>query len=531
MDTWQRCITALEDPCIADTALGGLDTTTRTQNVWQVKLSTVPYGTDPKDTTPYLPGAQWRPEDIPPESKAGKLQARVIHNDRRDLDNNFYRIEIHHNSQKDKTQERLQSLQHQQQFKWSRNNASAALSVKHMDNINPEHSANESELTGNLVINMKKEDTFAFIPGALVELTDDRLSLRQLPGILTSIRSVTNNQLQLNLSSDQINIWNQIYLNNAEYTEDGTVGLNRRLIQWDGIGTISPGWQNLVSFNKIAEPIQVRFSSSGDHHLSTPLDVKATTSVRDTRIDQEIETTSTSTTTSITTTTSDSSGDVKTRLTSAPPSTANCGSFMSGEYWNFSSRKLSADIDWPTHLNNEVIQPNPEPPHGPVHQYTCLTLMIQNAKGKLSIVNDYDFLPKLKSLTDTSEPHTTQSTNGSSAALLTATNNKIDGLEKEVKLLTNNLSQIEAQKPFERIDKLNSEINYLKNNIDSLNKTMKKHTELLTLISKKSTLANKPPEAQKSVQSASPVQSPKQEKPIESVQPKKPFRPPTSGPF
>ena len=38
VDVWQRHLTALEDPDIREVALGGADTATRTQNIWQVKL-------------------------------------------------------------------------------------------------------------------------------------------------------------------------------------------------------------------------------------------------------------------------------------------------------------------------------------------------------------------------------------------------------------------------------------------------------------------------------------------------------------
>ena len=41
IDVWQRHITALDDPSIREVALGGPDTTTRVQTIWQVKLQPV----------------------------------------------------------------------------------------------------------------------------------------------------------------------------------------------------------------------------------------------------------------------------------------------------------------------------------------------------------------------------------------------------------------------------------------------------------------------------------------------------------
>jgi hypothetical protein len=78
LDTWDRFITAVEDPDIREVALGGPDTAARTQTVWQVK---------------------WVPES---EEKlffrilesSGQLKAR--HNPERILhDNRLYRVEIH----------------------------------------------------------------------------------------------------------------------------------------------------------------------------------------------------------------------------------------------------------------------------------------------------------------------------------------------------------------------------------------------------------------------------------------------------
>lgn len=46
LDVWQRHVTALDDPLLRETALGGPDTTTRIKTVWQVKVLPVAQGGD-----------------------------------------------------------------------------------------------------------------------------------------------------------------------------------------------------------------------------------------------------------------------------------------------------------------------------------------------------------------------------------------------------------------------------------------------------------------------------------------------------
>ena len=42
LEVWQRLVTALDDPCLREPALGQADTTARLQTVWRVVAGLVP---------------------------------------------------------------------------------------------------------------------------------------------------------------------------------------------------------------------------------------------------------------------------------------------------------------------------------------------------------------------------------------------------------------------------------------------------------------------------------------------------------
>ncbi len=94
LDVWEREVTYIEDPALLDVALGGADTTTRRQTVWQVRV-------DPMDNA-----ACGVPVGEPPS--AGRLTSRAIAppapddpcilppaSGYRGLENRLYRVEIH----------------------------------------------------------------------------------------------------------------------------------------------------------------------------------------------------------------------------------------------------------------------------------------------------------------------------------------------------------------------------------------------------------------------------------------------------
>ncbi len=123
-DVWQRHITAFEDSSLREIALGGIDTTTRIQTIWQVKVLPITHehsqhvlargGHVTYEEVVELP--EWH-ELVQRHDKKGRLAARHVTNSSM-LDNQLYRVEIHHVHDGKAT------------FKWSRENGSIVFDVE-----------------------------------------------------------------------------------------------------------------------------------------------------------------------------------------------------------------------------------------------------------------------------------------------------------------------------------------------------------------------------------------------------------------
>lgn len=182
LDVWERYITALEDDYIREKALGGPDTATRTQVVWQVKIDD---GKKPTPPTLFTPEdvrsgwAAWIALWQPP--RLGCLRARVDRpEDAKDpcltapdakyrgQENQLYRVEIHQGgSAGDAT------------FKWSRDNGAVVSRVK---------------LSG---VELVAEKPLGFAAGIWVELSSDGQELRGQPGKLVKLLKVEGDRLAL----------------------------------------------------------------------------------------------------------------------------------------------------------------------------------------------------------------------------------------------------------------------------------------------------------------------------------------------
>src|SRR5262249_12971279 len=129
LDVWQREVTQFEDPNLVDSALG-IDTTTRLQTVWQVKLLEV--HNDFTCATP-LDHTDWAAKTAP---SAGRLSTKLgafsdpnpclvpPGTDYTGLENQLYRVEIHKGGKPGEAT-----------FKWSRDNASVMTRVTQI--LNP----------------------------------------------------------------------------------------------------------------------------------------------------------------------------------------------------------------------------------------------------------------------------------------------------------------------------------------------------------------------------------------------------------
>ena len=183
LDVWERLITALDNPSIRESALGGPDTSVRTQVVWQAKLAysgAVPAAGSPLPTCatvgePWLAGAASTgtlaassaapgtdlPCILPPETGYQRLE------------NQLYRVEIHEPGP-DGTAT----------FKWSRENGSVAALITGL----PPSSGGASGTGFSVSVTSLSDDpSLGLQAGDWVELIDDNSELTLGHGTLYQV--------------------------------------------------------------------------------------------------------------------------------------------------------------------------------------------------------------------------------------------------------------------------------------------------------------------------------------------------------
>jgi hypothetical protein len=121
LDVWGRHVTAIQDPAMREIALGGPDTTTRTQTVWQVKLLPLPGhvadGDDWRERRGLRSLQAWT-EFEQKAAEKGQLKAKWEDDKGAFPENHLYRVEIHTVAGDQIT------------FKWSRENGSVVFPIR-----------------------------------------------------------------------------------------------------------------------------------------------------------------------------------------------------------------------------------------------------------------------------------------------------------------------------------------------------------------------------------------------------------------
>ena len=187
LDVWEREVTAVENPDLIENAVG-VDTTSRLQTVWHVRLlSNVGDGATCATPDEELKG--WL--DIIRPS-AGRLTTKAVgvatpadpclippSGGYRGLENRTYRVEIHDGGEIGTAT-----------FKWSRDNASVASGVSAIEN--------------DLILTVDRavwDSVRRFSPGDLVEITDDWREFTGEPGEIRQIDSVDDSSRSITLKS------------------------------------------------------------------------------------------------------------------------------------------------------------------------------------------------------------------------------------------------------------------------------------------------------------------------------------------
>ncbi len=244
LDVWQRHLTSLERPSIREVALGGPDTTTRAQTVWQVKVVPVP------EVSPNCLSdlAAW---DSATAGSSGTLAARAQPETTstdpcivppsagyRGLENHLYRVEIHNPGAVGTAT-----------FKWSRDNGSLVFPVVEFMGGMPSDRIRLRSLG--------RDKDMALGVGDWVEVLDDVLELTGMPGTLVQITDIDSDDLIISLNQNVSGI---------------DLDRSPKLRRWDSAGALDveiPGGNQ--GFIAIEDGIEVKFGTgsynTGDYWL------------------------------------------------------------------------------------------------------------------------------------------------------------------------------------------------------------------------------------------------------------------------
>ncbi|MEZ6242099.1 MAG: DUF6519 domain-containing protein [Phycisphaerales bacterium] len=180
VDVWEREIAAVQDPHIRDVALGGVDTATRIQTVWQIKVLEDVGDVSCPDTI-----QKWTDETAPP---TGRLTTSVIAppasedpciisptGGYRGLHNRLYRVELHEGGELSGGSGVAGATP---RFKWSRHNASIMAEVESVV------ASLQAELT---LSTLGRDDLLSIAVGDWIEIRDEHTALTGGPGQMAQV--------------------------------------------------------------------------------------------------------------------------------------------------------------------------------------------------------------------------------------------------------------------------------------------------------------------------------------------------------
>lgn len=216
LDVWRRTVTHLQDPALIEPALG-VDTTARTQTVWQVRTlavgSDVTCATAPEDiagwpalTRPSAARLTTRNVTAPDPEDPCLLPPGAAY---RGLENRTYRVEIHD-----------RDADGRWRFKWSRDNATVATAVTTVETL--------SRL---VVAAVARDDVKRIEAGDWVEVTDDRLELETIPAPLRRVLSVDD-------GTGLVELETALPGGTFAVAGDGTPSRHLRVVKWDQSGEV-----------------------------------------------------------------------------------------------------------------------------------------------------------------------------------------------------------------------------------------------------------------------------------------------------
>jgi Family of unknown function (DUF6519) len=249
LDVWERHITYIEDEAIREVALGGADTGTRSQVIWQVKVKELDSDITSCDSIKWDELLEvWQPKNrglLAAKSKetSEQTEACIIKPDSRyrGRENQLYRVEIHTEG----------STTEKPTFKWSRENSSIIFPI---DVDTP------VEIIGaKTIVKLKhwwRDNRFGLAEGDWVEIIDDYVSLHQLAKPLWKIEKIEPEDFLVTLTGEE--------------TSRQNIGKNPLLRRWEqkqksGLNLINGTIPISLAENDwftLEEGVQIKFQNS-----------------------------------------------------------------------------------------------------------------------------------------------------------------------------------------------------------------------------------------------------------------------------
>ncbi|MCG8420280.1 MAG: DUF6519 domain-containing protein, partial [Proteobacteria bacterium] len=232
LDVWDRHITAIEDDKLRELALGGADTTSRYQTLWQVRCEPIGSADDVPD-----------PGQLPPPGQRIRTTTGTLSVDttKEQPDNYLYRVEVHESGVLNPGDDVSTTAT----FKWSRDNGAVVARVA-------ENSGTGKEIT---VLGGARQ----FAANDWVEIVTEANDLEGYPGSIRNIVEINGNVIELNEPHG---------LTNSELTELSPVKIRRwdvDLQQEDAVAVQPIGSTPI----KLENGIEIRFTpgeyKSGDY--------------------------------------------------------------------------------------------------------------------------------------------------------------------------------------------------------------------------------------------------------------------------
>jgi len=203
LHAWWRHITNVEDDDIREVALGGPDTASRIQTVWQVKMIEVDAG-NVKYKSDYGFFKQFLEDNGIIKRTTGKLQAQALKPDDSDQpcitspqsryrgnENQLYRVEIHSSGPACALDTSATNTSCAT-FKWSRDNGSVVFPILDL---------RKETVT---LAHLGRDDRFGLKVGDLVEVVNDNYELQRRAEALFKVTEIDPDNMQVTLSADPL---------------------------------------------------------------------------------------------------------------------------------------------------------------------------------------------------------------------------------------------------------------------------------------------------------------------------------------